>query len=100
MSSLGPLALENDQDQVFLGNDLMNRSEYSEEIAARIDTQVRSIITHCYEKAKKIIRKNRALIDRLVEILIEQETIEGEQFRQLVMPQVQQPQPDLVQCTS
>lgn len=84
MSDLGPLALEKADQPVFLRNEPMPRSEYSEEIAARIDVQVRSIIVDCYEKAKKIIRDNRYAIDRITDILIEKETIEGEDFRNLV----------------
>jgi cell division protease FtsH len=84
MSELGPLSLESQAGEVFLGRDFTARSEYSEEIAAGIDSQVRSIIQHCYEQAKQIIQENRTLIDRLVDILIEQETIEGDKFRQIV----------------
>jgi cell division protease FtsH len=84
MSDLGPLSLESQQGEVFLGRDWMSRSEYSEEIAARIDAQVRSIVEHCYEQACKIIRDNREVIDRLVDLLIEKETIDGEEFRQIV----------------
>ena len=84
MSELGPLALEKADQPVFLRNEPMPRSEYSEEIAARIDAQVRSIIVDCYENAKNIIRENRYAIDRITDILIEKETIEGEDFRNLV----------------
>ncbi len=75
MSDLGPVALEN-------GNN--HHSEYSEEIAARIDAQVRGMVLQCYEQAKKIVRENRSVVDMLVDVLIEQETIDGEQFRTLV----------------
>ena len=84
MSDLGPVSLEGQEQPVFLGGDSMKRSEYSEAIASRIDAQVRSILTQSYEKAKNIIRQNRSTIDRIVDILIEQETINGEEFRQLV----------------
>jgi cell division protease FtsH len=84
MSDLGPLSLEGQQGEVFLGRDLMTRSEYSEEIAARIDAQVRAIVEHCYDTACKLIRENRAVIDRLVDLLIERETIDGDEFRQIV----------------
>ncbi len=95
MSDLGPLALEGQEEPVFLGNDWMHRSEYSEEIAARIDAQVRLIVNRCHETAKNIIQENRAVIDRLVDILIEQETIEGDQFRQLVAEYTQLPEQQL-----
>jgi cell division protease FtsH len=84
MSDLGPLSLESQQGEVFLGRDWMTRSEYSDEIATRIDAQVRAIAEHCYEQACKIVRENRAVIDRLVDLLIEKETIDGEEFRQIV----------------
>ncbi len=91
MSDLGPISLESQQSEVFLGRDLMTRSEYSDEIASRIDAQVRSIVEHCYEEARRIIRENRAVIDRLVDLLIEKETIDGEEFRQIVAEYTQIP---------
>ena len=62
----------------------MSRAEYSEEIASRIDEQVRQIVEHCHDDARQIIRENRVVIDRLVDLLIEKETIDGEEFRQIV----------------
>ncbi|MBD3881678.1 ATP-dependent zinc metalloprotease FtsH2 [Phormidium tenue FACHB-886] len=84
MSDLGPLSLESQQGEVFLGRDWTTRSEYSEEISSRIDAQVRSIVEHCYNVSLKIVRDNREVIDRLVDLLIEKETIDGEEFRQIV----------------
>jgi cell division protease FtsH len=84
MSDLGPLSLESQTGEVFLGRDWMSRSEYSEEIACRIDAQVRELIKHAYEEAIRIMRENRTVIDRLVDLLIEKETIDGEEFRQIV----------------
>jgi cell division protease FtsH len=84
MSDLGPLSLESQTGEVFLGRDWMTRSEYSEEISARIDAQVRSIVEHCYDDARHMIRDYRSVIDRLVDLLIERETIGGEEFRQIV----------------
>jgi cell division protease FtsH len=84
MSELGPISLESQTGEVFLGRDWMTRSEYSEAIAARIDAQVRAIVEECYETAKQIIRENRAVADRLVDLLIEKETIDGDEFRQIV----------------
>ncbi|XFA74347.1 ATP-dependent zinc metalloprotease FtsH2 [Thermosynechococcaceae cyanobacterium Okahandja] len=84
MSDLGPLSLETQNGEVFLGRDLVSRSEYSEEIAARIDAQVRELVQHSYELAIKLIREHRVVIDRLVDLLVEKETIDGEEFRQIV----------------
>lgn len=84
MSNLGPMSLETGQSEVFLGRDMMTRSEYSDEIASRIDDQVRTIVEHCYEHACDIMRENRVVIDRLVDLLVEKETIDGDEFRQIV----------------
>jgi len=92
MSDLGPLSLESQQGEVFLGRDWTTRSEYSESIASRIDAQVRAIVEDCYETAKKIIRDHRTVTDRLVDLLIEKETIDGEEFRQIVAEYAQVPE--------
>ena len=84
MSDLGLVALESSGNEVFLGRGLTQRNEYSEEVATQIDQQVRAIAVKCYEEACRLIRDNRTLVDRLVDLLLEQETIEGDDFRQLV----------------
>ncbi|MFM6010571.1 MAG: ATP-dependent zinc metalloprotease FtsH [Dolichospermum sp.] len=85
MSDLGPVSLENqNNNEVFLGRDWMNKSEYSEEIAAKIDVTVREIVSKCYIQAKEIIQENRLILERVVDLLIEQETIDGDVFRKIV----------------
>ncbi len=85
MSDLGPIALESGGGEVFLGRDLMNQSsECSEEMATKIDRQIREIVFRCHAEARRLIKENRSLVDRLAEVLLDQETIEGDQFRQLV----------------
>jgi cell division protease FtsH len=84
MSELGPLSLEGQGGEVFLGSGLMNRAEYSEESASRIDAQVKEMAENGHQMARQVIRDNREVIDRLVDILIEKETIDGEEFRQIV----------------
>ncbi|MEL6259705.1 MAG: ATP-dependent zinc metalloprotease FtsH2 [Cyanobacteria bacterium J06626_6] len=83
MSDLGQLALEGDQGEVFLGGS-WNRNEYSEEIASRIDAAVREIVQNCYGDTLSIIRENREVIDYLVDLLIEKESIDGDEFRRIV----------------
>ena len=100
MSTLGPLSLESQSGEVFLGRDWMTRSEYSESIASRIDAQVRAIVEECYDLSKRLMRENRTVMDRLVELLIEKETIDGAEFRQIVaeytdVPEKQQYVPTL-----
>ncbi len=83
-SELGALALENPQGEVFLGGSWGNRSEYSETVSQRIDEQVRVIVEKCYDDAKRLVEENRAAVDRVVDILIEKETLDGDEFRQIV----------------
>ena len=84
MSDLGPLALEGQEQPVFLGGDSTNRHEYSEEVASQIDIRIRNIALDCYHKAKTIISENRLAVDRIVDLLVERETIEGKEFRELL----------------
>jgi cell division protease FtsH len=84
MSNIGPLALENQNSDPFLGRTMGSSSEYSEDIASRIDMQIRSIIQHCHNETIQIIKDNRVVIDKLVDLLIEKETISGEEFRSIV----------------
>ena len=78
MSSIGPIALEdNNNEQIFLGGD-------NDAITDRIDTEVCKIINHCEQVATKIILDNRVIIDLIVERLLDAETINGDEFRELV----------------
>ncbi len=95
MSSLGLVALESQSNEVFLGRDFIPRNEYSEEISSRIDEQVRKIAKECYEHARQIILENRTLCDRLVDMLIEMETIDGDEFRKIVAEYTDVPVKDL-----
>ncbi|MEB3278782.1 MAG: ATP-dependent zinc metalloprotease FtsH2 [Lyngbya sp.] len=92
MSDLGPLSLESQQGEVFLGRDFATRTDYSNRIASRIDTQIKEIADHCYRNACQIIRENRVVIDRLVDLLIEKETIDGDEFRQIVAEYTEVPE--------
>ena len=92
MSDLGLLSLEGQSQEVFLGRDLMTRSEYSDRIASLIDGEVRAIVAQCYKDTVQIIRENRVVIDRLVDLLIEKETIDGDEFRQIVAEYVNVPE--------
>ncbi|NEP60368.1 MAG: ATP-dependent zinc metalloprotease FtsH [Symploca sp. SIO2G7] len=95
MSDLGTMALETPENEVFLGGGWTSRSDYSEEIATKIDQQVQDIAISCYEKARSLIRENRPLVDKLVDILLSQETIEGEQFRKIVAEYTKLPEKQL-----
>ena len=78
MSSIGPIALEdNNNNQIFLGGE-------NEAITDRIDNEVCNIVNHCEKVATKIILDNRVIIDFIVEKLLDIETVDGDEFRQLL----------------
>lgn len=92
MSNIGPLALEGQGSDPFLGRSMGSSSQYSEDVASRIDMQIRSIIQHCHDETVQIIKDNRVVIDQLVDILIEKETISGEEFRRIVAEYTELPE--------
>ena len=86
MSNIGPIALEDENNgQVFLGaNMTLENSDYAESLADRIDDQVCKIINYCEQKSIEIIKDNRVIIDVIVEKLLNIETMDGTEFRELL----------------
>jgi cell division protease FtsH len=87
---LGPVKMGNKEELVFLGRDLGEQRNYSEEVAAIIDEEVRSIINHGYQTAKQILTKQRTLMDAVVERLKVDETLSGKELDEIIA----QHQPD------
>jgi len=84
-SPLGQVALEGDGHEVFLGRDLLHtRPSYAETTGRKIDLQVRQLSQQALDQALTLLRPRRVLMDELVERLIEQETLGGEEFRVIV----------------
>jgi len=84
MSELGPISLEAGNQEVFLGRDLMTRSDVSDAIASRIDEAVRQMVQDCYRETVTLVNQHRDCMDRVVEVLIEKETLDGDEFRAIV----------------
>jgi cell division protease FtsH len=80
MSNIGPIAFEDDNNDPSFGGS----GEYNENLADRIDSEVCKIINHCEDIATKIILDNRIIIDLAVEKLLDVETLDGEEFREIV----------------
>ncbi len=84
MSEMGPLTFGKKEEQIFLGREIAQHRDFSEETAIKIDEQVKKIITAQYERAKGIIQDNRDTMVRLAECLLERESLDGVQIRRLV----------------
>jgi cell division protease FtsH len=84
MSNIGPIALEAQQQQPFMGGGRNPGSDFSDETAYLIDQQVKQIVAHCHEQALQMVTENRVAVDRIVDILLEKETISGKEFADLL----------------
>lgn len=80
---LSNLIFGNENDEVFIGRDFAQARNYSEEIAAEIDREVKNIIDSCYQKIKNILTENINKLHTVANVLIEKEKIEGHEFEEL-----------------
>ncbi len=84
MSDLGPVQLEHQSEDVFLGRDYNKSRNFSDIVAHEIDEEIRKIIGECYEKATEILKENADLVKLIAEALLERETLTKEQIEYLV----------------
>jgi cell division protease FtsH len=85
---LGPLRLGRRHGNPFLGRDLMEDRDYSEDIARAIDEEVRAFIDQGYERARHILMENREKMDEIAEVLLEKETLTRDEFMALLNGEV------------
>ncbi len=81
---LGPITYGKKHGPIFLARDLTEERNYSEDIAQRIDAEVRRIVEECFERAKTIISERRETLDKLVEVLLEKETLNREEVEAIM----------------
>ena len=84
MSDMGPLTFGKKEEQIFLGREIAQHRDFSEDTAIKIDDQVKKIVTSQYERAKAIIEENRDTMIRLAECLLERESLDGVEIRRIV----------------
>ncbi|MEK7143353.1 MAG: ATP-dependent zinc metalloprotease FtsH, partial [Patescibacteria group bacterium] len=84
MSTLGPMALEGLGGRVVFGKGLGDR-EYSEDVSAKIDAEVGKIMNESFVKARKVLKENRKALDAIATRLIENETIEQEEYEKIII---------------
>ena len=80
---LGPLAFGKKEEMVFLGREISEQRNYSDEVAAKIDAEVRAIIDRGFERAREALTQHRDILDKLAALLVEKETIEHDEFESL-----------------
>ncbi len=80
---LGMINYDTSDDEVFIGRDIAHTKSFSESTSVVIDEEVKKIIDACHEKATKMLKENRHILDQLAELLIEKERIGREEFESL-----------------
>ncbi len=82
--ALGPMRFGHPHGEVFLGRDLQSTPDYSDEVAAHIDVEVRRLVDGAHAVARDILETNRHVLDTLADALIEHETLEAERVQEIL----------------
>ena len=83
-TAMGPLTFGKKEEQIFLGREIAQRSDYSEDTALRIDQEVRRIVTENYERALAVLQEYRDRLQKLADLLLSREVLDGDQVRRIV----------------
>lgn len=84
MSEMGPLSFGKKEEQIFLGREIAQHRDYSEDTAIKIDQEVRKLVEGAYQQAKGIIDKHSDALLRIAETLLEREVLDGVEVKQLI----------------
>ena len=82
--ALGPMRFGQPQGEVFLGRDLHSTPDYSDEVAARIDAEIRELIEQAHRIARTLLADNRPALDLLVTVLLEKETVQADEVEEIL----------------
>lgn len=81
---LGPLSYAKDEEQIFLGREISQHRDYSEETAKKIDQEITNLINKAYSKAGDILKEHIDILHKLAELLLEKETVKGSELDELI----------------
>ena len=84
MSELGPLTFGKKEEQIFLGREIAQHRDYSEDTAIKIDQEVQKLVKNGYSTAKQIISDNRDTLEKIARALIEREVLDANEIKLLV----------------
>jgi len=90
---LGPLAFGREHNQVFLGRDITEKREYSEDTAKEIDTEIRKLVENAYKQAEDTIKKKRDKLEKLVKALLEKEVIDRKDVENILEGKITKKKP-------
>ncbi len=83
-AKLGPISVQTDESEVFLGRDISRHKNYSEELAREIDSEVSMLVKDSYRKAKDILLSNKAELQTLIDRLLEKEVVEAKEINEIL----------------
>jgi cell division protease FtsH len=93
--AMGPLTFGKKEEQIFLGREIAQHQDYSEDTAIRIDHEIKRFVTSNYERAKGLLEEHRPALDRLAEELLAREVLDADQVRRIVAGQpIDEPKPE------
>jgi cell division protease FtsH len=95
MSQLGPLTFGKKEEQIFLGREIAQHRDYSEDTAISIDKEVRRFVDEGYQRAKTLLETEREMLVRLAEVLLERETLDASEIRLILDGKQLPPRPPL-----
>ena len=82
--AMGPLTFGKKEEQIFLGREIAQHQDYSEDTAIRIDHEIKRFVTMNYERAKEMLETHRPALDRLAEQLLAREVLDADQVRRII----------------
>jgi len=85
MSDLGPLSYAKDEEHIFIGREIAQHRDFSEETARRIDEEITKFIDNAYDKAQSVLKENIDILHRLSEVLLEKETVMGSELDAIIL---------------
>ncbi len=85
MSELGPMSFSKGEEQIFLGREIAQHRDYSEETAKKIDEEINRLIKNSYNRAKKVLKENLDILHSLSDLLLEKETVLGKELDELIL---------------
>jgi len=86
---MGPMAFEREEGYVFLGRNFDRKSYFGGSTMDEIDNEVRQTVLECYEKTKQILETHKQTLTQIVEIVLERETLEGNEFRAMLLQYIE-----------
>jgi len=81
---LGPLSYAKNEEQIFLGREIAQHRDYSDETARKIDEEINTLIDATYNRARKVLEENLDILHKLAELLLEKETVQGKELDELI----------------